>query len=55
MNINELEILEKNKYLEPAIKLREWDDLAKIKDLKVKDINEYKSCIEITRLNTSNN
>ena len=55
MNINELEILEKNKYLEPAIKLREWDDLAKIKDLKVKDINEYKSCIEITLLNTSNN
>ena len=45
MNDLEAENFEKNKFFKDSIKLRKFDEAAKKKDIKIKNIDEYKSIL----------
>ena len=45
MNDIEAEKFEGEKYFDDAIKLRKFDEAAKKKNLKMKDINDYKNLL----------
>ena len=46
MNEEEAKIFENHPLFKLNLKMREWDDMAKIEDLKLPEINDYKSLIE---------
>ena len=46
MNNEEAIIFEKDEFFKNSIKLRKFDEVAKIAGLKIKSINEYKSLLE---------
>ena len=45
MNNNEAKEFENNKFFEDSIKLRKFDEIAKIAGLDIKSINEYKNLL----------
>ena len=45
MSNEEARKFERNKFFKNSIKLRKFDEVAKISDLKIKSINEYKNLL----------
>ena len=50
MNDNEAKEFQKEKFFEDSIKLRKFDEVAKKKDMEIKDINEYKNVLILNLL-----